>query len=321
MNKHHDVWTEKFRPNTIEDCILPSKLREIFQGIVNSGTIPNLLLFGSPGTGKTTVAKALCKELDCDYIFLNGSLGGEESGIEAFRTKVRQFASTVSFFDKKKVVIIDEADYLNPNSAQPALRGLIEEFAGNCSFIFTANNKSRIIEPIHSRCCVIEFRVSKEDKPTVFLAFVKRLLHILKNENVEVEDKKVVGEYATKYYPDFRRSIHELQKYVIAYGKVDVGILSRNDTDANMSELIKILKSKDYMAARKWVVDAMSDDPRRIFRKVYDAFSDKMKNHSIAALGILVNEFDYKSAFVTDHEINLLAFLTEIMMDENMEFI
>jgi DNA polymerase III delta prime subunit len=321
MAKEQFLLVEKYRPQTIAECILPDNLKKTFEGIVERGELPNLLLFGSAGTGKTTVAKALCRELNCDVLVLNGSLGAEESGIDAFRTRVRSFASSVSFSGKRKAVLIDEADYLNPNSSQPALRGLIEEFAKNTAFIFTCNYKNRIIEPIHSRCSVIEFVIPKEEKMKVVSAFLKRVLYIFKQENIQCADKKIVADIIMRYYPDFRRCLNEFQKFIKSSGgEVDVGILSA-DVNLNLKELQRILKEKNFMDARKWAVEALSEEPSRVFRKIYDALSTMVKPRSIPQVVLLLADYQYKAAFVADQEINLVAFLIDLMVDESIEIL
>jgi DNA polymerase III delta prime subunit len=317
------LWVERYRPKTIQDCILPEKLKSIFLGILEKGDIPNLLLYGPAGSGKTTVARALCKQLDNDCIILNGSLGAEESGIEAFRTRVKSFASSVSFNGNRKVVIIDESDYLNPNSSQPALRALIEEFARNCAFIFTCNYKNRIIEPIHSRCSVIEFKIDKEEKPKIATSFLKRIFHILEQEGIKFDDKKIVADLVMKHFPDFRRSLNELQRFTIASGGIiDEGVLVQNvDVDLNFAALYKALKEKNFNSIRKWVVESLSEEPSKIYRKIYDSLYQKVKPQSIPPLIVLLADYSYKSAFVADQEINLLAFLVEMMVDNSIEML
>ena len=312
--KPHFLWTEIYRPKTISECILPKALKETFQGIVNNGEIPNLLLTGTAGTGKTTVAKALCNELDCDMLLINGSLGADESGIDAFRTRVSSFASTVSFSSGRKMVLIDEADFLNANSVQPALRALIEQFSRNCGFIFTCNFKNKILEPIHSRCSVIEFRVDKTDKQKIAGEFLKRVFTILGTEKVEYE-KQVVAEVVMKYFPDFRRTLNELQRFSQATGKIDIGILSRSsESNLNMSLLIEALKNSDYAKTREWVVSVLDNDAARIFRRIYDSLHEYMKPSAIPEIVVLIAKYQYNSAFCIDQEVNLLAFLIELMV-------
>ena len=300
------LWVEEYRPKKIKDCILTPSVKKTFLEFVKNKEIPNLLLSGGPGVGKTTVARALCEELDTDYMIINGS---EESGIDILRTKIKNFASTVSLTNNRKVVILDEADYLNPQSTQPALRGFIEEFHNNCRFIFTANYKNRIIEPLHSRCSVIEFKLNgSRDKMASEL--MKRVGDILDRENVKYE-KKVVAELIMKHFPDNRRVINELQRYSAA-GEIDSGILV-NLSEVNMKELITHLKMKEFTKVRKWVVDNIDNDPTKIFRKVYDSLYNYMEPSTIPSAVIILGEYQYKAAFVADQEINLLACLTEIM--------
>ena len=305
VNREQFLWVEKYRPRKISDCILPQSLKNTFQEFIDKDNIPNMLLAGTAGTGKTTVARALCEELECDYIIINGS---EESGIDVLRTKIKDFASTVSFAGKTKVVILDEADYLNPNSTQPALRGFIEEFSKNCRFIFTCNYKNRIIPPLHSRTTVIDFKLTKDDKPVMATKFFKRLSDILKEEQVTF-DPKVVAEVLNKHFPDYRRVLNELQRYASS-GNVDVGILSHMG-DANMKELIASLREKDFKKMRSWVVNNMDNDPNMLFRKMYDTLLSEVVQ--VPQLVLLLADYQYKAAFVADAEINLVACLTEIM--------
>jgi len=304
MNEHF-LWVEKYRPLTVDDCILPAEQKEYFKNLVANGEIQNLLLCGTAGTGKTTVARALCEELNSDYIIINGS---EESGIDVLRTKIKSFASTVSFTGNTKVVILDEADYLNPNSTQPALRGFIEEFANNCRFIFTCNFKNRIIPPLHSRCAVIEFKIPKDEKQKIAGSFFTRIVNILNTEKIEF-DKKVVAKVVEKHFPDFRRTLNELQRYSQA-GLIDEGILI-NLGEANMNELVASLKGKDWKKMRTWVVHNLDNDPVSLFRKIYDTLVPI--TNQVPQLVLTVADYQYKSAFVADQEINLVACLTEIM--------
>jgi DNA polymerase III delta prime subunit len=303
----HLLWTEKFRPKTIEDCILPERLKKPFQEYVNQENIPNLLLSGGAGVGKTTVAKAMCEQIGCDYMVINGS---DESGIDTFRTKIKNYASAMSLTGGRKVIIIDEADYLNPNSTQPALRNAIEEFAGNCSFIFTCNFKNRIIEPLHSRCAVVEFSLKNNEKAQMAGQFFKRLQMILSKESVEYDDR-VIAELVKKHFPDFRRVINELQRYS-KFGKIDVGILSQIG-DIAINDVVKFLKEKDFGSLRKWV--ATNDvDATNLFRKLYDGLYDFLQPQSIPQAVIVLADYSYKSAFVADQEINTVACLTELMV-------
>jgi DNA polymerase III delta prime subunit len=303
------LWTEKYRPKTVEDCILPEAIKTTFQEYVKSGNIPNLLLSGSAGVGKTTIAKALCNEVGCDFIIINGS---DESGIDVLRNKIKNYASSVSLSGGRKVIIIDEADYLNPNSTQPALRGAIEEFAGNCSFIFTCNQKNRIIEPIHSRCAVIEFKIQNGQKAKMASAFFKRVEWILGEEKITY-DREVIAALITKHFPDNRRILNELQRYSVS-GTIDNGILS-NIVDINLTELIKTIKDKDFGSMRKWVTQNLDNDPVRIYRKIYDSLYDNLKPNSIPNAVMILAKYQYQAAFVADQEINLVACLTEFMVE------
>ncbi len=306
----HLLWVERYRPQTVEECILPERLKTTFQEYVNQKEIPNLLLTGGAGVGKTTIAKAMCNEIGCDYMILNGS---DENGVDTIRVKIKNYASSMSFTGGRKVIILDEADYLTP-SAQAILRNAIEEFAVNCSFIFTCNFKSRIIEPLHSRCAVIDFRLVNGEKAKMASAFFKRITHILDTEKVEY-DEKVIAELIKKHFPDFRRAINELQRYS-QLGKIDVGILSQIG-DISISQIVKHLKEKDFTSVRKWA--ATTDiDSTTFFRKLYDALYDIAKPQSIPQAVIIIADYQYKQAFVADQEINLVACLTELMA--NVEF-
>jgi DNA polymerase III delta prime subunit len=304
-NREQFLWVEKYRPRKISDCILPTDLLSMFQEFITQDSIPNMLLAGTAGTGKTTIARALCEELGCDYIIINGS---EESGIDVLRTKIKDFASAVSLSGKVKVVILDEADYLNPNSTQPALRGFIEEFSRNCRFIFTCNYKNKIILPLHSRTTVIDFKLNKADRPIMASRFMKRLKDILAEENVTY-DMKVVVELLNKYFPDYRRVLNELQRYSSS-GTIDAGILA-NFSDANMKELVSALREKDFKKMRSWVVNNMDNDPQALFRNLYDVLLVEVVQ--VPQLVLLIADYQYKAAFVADAEINLVACLTEIM--------
>ena len=302
------LWVEKYRPQKIIDCILPESIKKTFIEFVGQKEIPNLLLAGGSGVGKTTVARALCEELHSDYIIINGS---EESGIDVLRTKIKQFASTVSLQGGSKVVILDEADYLNPQSTQPALRGFIEEFHKNCRFIFTCNFKNRIIEPLHSRCSVIEFKING-NKNQLAHEFMGRAESILKEEQIGFDDK-VIAELIMKHFPDWRRVLNELQRYSVS-GTIDSGILV-NLAEVNLTELMSFLKKKEFGKVREWVVNNIDNDPVKVFRKVYEKLYDFMKPESIPNAVIILGDYQYKSAFVADQEINLLACLTEIMSE------
>ena len=270
--------------------------------------IPNLLLSGTAGVGKTTIAKALCQEVGCDWLLINGS---DESGIDVLRTKIKNYASSVSLMGGRKVVIIDEADYLNPNSTQPALRGAIEEFSSNCSFIFTCNFKNRIIDPIHSRCSVIDFKING-NKAKMAASFMKRVEWILDQEKVTY-DKDVVAAVIMKHFPDNRRVLNELQRYSVS-GTIDKGILS-NIADVELGSLITALKSKDFASTRKWVTSNLDNDPVKIYRKLYDGLYEILKPGSVPQLVLILAKYQYQAAFVADHEINMVACLTEIMVD------
>jgi len=305
--KNNFLWVEKYRPQTINDTILDEKLKAVFRKIVESGEIPNMLFSGSAGLGKTTVAKALCNELDLDYMLINGS---EEGNIDTLRTKIKQFASTVSLQGGYKVVILDEADYLNAQSTQPALRGFIEEFSNNCRFILTCNFKNRIIEPLHSRCSVYEFNSDKKTLAGLSGQFMKRLKVILDAEQVEHDDK-TLAELIMKFAPDWRRVLNECQRYAIS-GKIDTGILV-NIGEQSYDELLKHLKDKNFKMMRKWVVNNIDTDASAIFRGIYDRMNDYVKPQSIPQLVLILADYQYKNAFVADHELNVVACMTEIM--------
>ena len=301
------LWVEKYRPSKISDTILTDDLKTTFQKFVDDGYIPNLLLSGGPGVGKTTVAKAMLNEIGATYMMINGS---EESGIDVLRNKIKNFASTVSMDGNRKFVILDEADYLNPQSTQPALRGFMEEFHKNCGFILTCNFKNRIIEPLHSRCSVIEFKIPTSDKPKLAGEFFKRVQTILKEENVQFEPKAVAG-VVEKHFPDWRRVLNELQRYS-ASGMIDAGILV-NVSETNLKDLVNFLKEKDFKSIRKWVANNLDNDPSRVYRKIYDILYDEIEPSTVPHLVLAVADYQYKSAFVADQEINMLAFMIEIM--------
>ena len=301
------LWVEKYRPQTIDDCILPDHIKKTFKDVVAGGELHNMLLTGTAGTGKTTVARALCNELDLDYLLVNGS---EESGIDTLRNKIKQFASTISLQGGYKVVILDEADYLNPQSTQPALRGFIEEFSANCRFILTCNFKNRIIEPLHSRCSVVEFNISKKDSTKLCGAFLKRCQQILDTEKVDYETP-VIAELIMKHLPDWRRVLNELQRYSVS-GKIDTGILI-SLSDISLNDLMSHLKLKNFKGMRQWVADNIDTEPAAIFRKIYDNMSDHIEPTSIPQLVLILADYQYKNAFVADHELNIVACLTEVM--------
>ena len=302
------LWVEKYRPQKLEDCILPPGLLKTFQQIVDSGEMQNLLLSGTAGTGKTTVARALCNILDLDYIIINGS---EESGIDVLRNKIKQFASSVSLqHNGPKVVILDEADYLNAQSTQPALRGFIEEFSNNCRFILTCNFKNRIIAPLHSRCAVIEFNTSKKQLAGLAGTFMKRLEFILKSENVTYEPQ-VIADLIMRFAPDWRRVINECQRHSVS-GRIDVGILT-NLSDINIQKLMLALKQKDFKVMRGWVVNNMDIEPVAVYRKIYDNMLEYAKAESIPQIVTILAKHQYQQAFVADAELNLVACMVELM--------
>lgn len=305
------LWCEKYRPKTISDTILPDSLKSTFQHIVDGGELPNMLFTGTAGLGKTTVAKALCNTLGLDWIIINGS---EEGNIDTLRTKIKQFASSVSLQGGYKVVILDEADYLNAQSTQPALRGFIEEFANNCRFILTCNFKNRIIEPLHSRCGVYEFNTTKKEMAQLASQFMKRMETILQTESVEY-DQKAVADMIMKHAPDWRRVINECQRLSIS-GKLNTTTLNNND---NYSDLFTHLKNKDFKKMRSWVSQNVDADATAIFRAIYDRMNEKIKPESIPQLVLILADYQYKNAFVADHELNIVACMTEIIA--NVEFV
>lgn len=300
------LWTEKYRPQTIDECILPEGLKQTFREYVQKGQIPTFLFHGKSGIGKTTIARALCNEIGAEYMFINGS---DETGIDVLRTKIKSFASTVSLTDARKVVILDEADYLNPNSTQPALRAFIEEFSDNCSFIFTCNYKNRILKELHSRCTVVDFNVSGQEKVEMAGAFYKRVVKILKAEGIEY-DNKVVAELITKHFPDYRRVLNELQTYSVS-GRIDSGILV-NLSGESYKKLFKLMKGKEFTEVRKWVA-ANNDDTQQVFRSLYDNATSFLDPSSIPQLVLILADYQFKASFVADHELNMMACLTEIM--------
>lgn len=292
---------EKYRPVKVEDCILPASIKKTFVDIVKTGEIPNMILAGGAGCGKTTAAVAVCKELGVDYIFINAS---EDSGIDVLRTRIRNFASTVSLSGGKKVVILDEADYLNPQSTQPALRGAIEEFAGNCRFILTCNFKNRIIEPLHSRCTVIDFKIPAKEKPTLAGQFLDRAKMIMTTEGIEF-DERAVAELIIRYYPDFRKTLNTIQRHALS-GPINASVLS-NGKDIEIDALVKAMKAKSFPDIRKWVVENSDREPASLFRKIYEGIQDKIEGGSIPQAVLILGEYQYKSAFVADQELNLVA--------------
>ena len=305
------LWVEKYRPKTIEECILPSETKKTFLGFLSKGEVPNLLLSGPAGCGKTTVAKALCEELGADYYVINGS--DEGRFLDTVRNQAKNFASTVSLMGgaKHKVIIIDEADNTT-HDVQLLLRANIEDFYGNCRFIFTCNYKNKIIEPLHSRCAVVDFSIKGKQKQEIAVEFFKRLNVILEKERVEY-DKKVIVELINKHFPDWRRVLNECQRYS-ANGKIDTGILA-TFSDVSLNDLLKNMKQKNFSEVRKWVVDNLDNDPAMLLRRVYDSLYTSLKNVSIPAAVLIVGKYQYQVAFVADQEINILAALTEIMVE------
>ena len=301
------LWVEKYRPKTIGECVLPSGLKQTLSEFISKGDLPNLILSGGPGVGKTTAAKAMIEQLGLTYMFINGS---EESGIDVLRTKIKNFASTVSLHGGRKYLILDEADYLNAQSTQPALRGFIEEFHKNCGFILTCNYKNRLIPPLHSRCSVVDFTIKKSEKKELAEQFFKKVMNILVVEDIKFEPK-AVAEVINKFFPDWRRVINELQRYSVS-GRIDAGILV-DISEINIKELMRFMKDKEFTNVRKWIVNNIDNDPTRLFRRLYDNLYDYMDGSSIPHVVVILGEYQYKAAFVADQEINMLACLTEIM--------
>lgn len=304
------LFVEKYRPKKISDCILPKTLEKTFGDIVDKDEIPNLLLIGSAGCGKTTVAKALCDELNRDVLFINAS---ENGNIDTLRTTIRNFASAVSLNGGKKVVILDEFDYSNCNTTQPALRGFIEEFSSNCTFILTCNYKNRIIEPLHSRCSSVEFKIPPKEKPELAIKFLKRIKDILELEKIKYENDKVLVQLITRYFPDYRKILNELQKHASS-GIIDSSILT-NLQDISLKELVSAMKEKVFSDVRKWVVNNLDNEPLYIYRKIYDSLYEILKPISIPKAILIIAQYQYQAAFCADQEINLTACLTEIMLE------
>jgi DNA polymerase III delta prime subunit len=307
------LFVEKYRPRTIDETILPKKLKADLEDAVKSGTLQHMLFTGTSGVGKTTIARAMCDQLNIDYIFINGS---EESGIDTLRTKIKHFASTMSLSGGYKVVIIDEADYLNAQSTQPALRGFMEEFHDNCRFILTCNYKNRIIKSLHSRCATFDFTIPKAEKAVLAGEFFNRAQVILKGEGIKF-DKKVLAELITLYHPDWRQVLNELQRYSVS-GQIDSGILI-NLSDDNVKSLMKYLKNKNFKEMRSWVVDNIDMDSVVLFRMVYDGMTTYMKPTSTPTAILILADYQYKAAFVADHELNVVACMTELMA--NVEWV
>lgn len=309
MTNENPLWVERYRPKTVAETILPADLKATFQQFVDNKSVPNLILAGPAGVGKTTIAKAMLEQLECDYIIINGSLNGN---IDTLRNEILNFASSVSLMGGRKYVILDEADYLNANSTQPALRNFMEEFSKNCGFILTCNFVNRLIEPLHSRCSVINFKIEKKQMPKLAMEFMKRVQQILDKELIEYEDK-VVAEVITKHFPDWRRVLNELQRYS-ATGKIDSGILS-NLEEVSIKELIKHMKDKDFTNVRKWIGQNSDSDQVSLFRTLYSTASEHIQRGSIPQLVLILGKYQYQSAFVADPEINLAACMVEIMVD------
>ena len=301
------LWVEKYRPTNVDECILPNNLKQTFKEFVKQKTIPNLILSGGAGVGKTTVASAMINEIGATFMMINGS---EESGIDVLRTKIKNFASTSSLEGGRKYLILDESDYLNPQSTQPALRGFMEEFHKNCGFILTCNYKNRLIEPLHSRCSGVDFKIPKGEINKLCTQFFKRVKSILDEEAVKYDDK-VILELITKYFPDWRRTLNELQKYSVS-GQIDSGILV-NLSEVNINELMDALKNNEFTVVRKWIVNNLDNDPNRMFRVIYDSLYDYLDGSTIPHAVIIIGDYSYKSAFVADQEINMLACMTELM--------
>jgi DNA polymerase III delta prime subunit len=303
------LFVEKYRPHKIEDCILPERLKAVFQEYVKNGDIPNLMLTGPAGCGKTTVAKAMCEEIGLNHIFINSS---EERGIDMLRNRIKSYASTISLTGGRKVIILDEADYLTPE-AQAGLRGAIEEFSANCSFIFTCNFKARLMDALHSRSAVVDFTLKGDEKSKMAAQMFKRLTNICTQEGIDY-DKQVLAKIVERYFPDYRRTLNELQRYSSA-GSIDAGVLAQVDGVRKLEQLVSALREKDFGAMRKWVVVNSDVDPARIYRDIYDGLTDFLKPDSIPYAVVTIGKYQYQEAFVADKEINLVACLTEIMVE------
>jgi len=309
MDKQDFLWTEKYRPKTVDECILPAELKSIFNAFVKEGDVPNLILSGGAGVGKTTIAKALLEQLGRDYIMINGSLEGRN--IDTLRTLIKDYASSVSFAGGRKYVILDEADYLNAQSTQPALRNFMEEYSSNCGFILTCNFKNRIIDPLQSRCSIIDFKFKNSEKPELAMQMFKRTIGVLDDNGIEY-NKKVVAEIVQQKFPDFRRVWNTLQQGSVL-GAIDTGVLTQSDD--SITTLVGFLKQKEFTEMRKWVGENSDIDSSMIFRKLYDQAYQYLKSESIPQVVVHIADYQYKSAFAVDQEINLVAFLTHVMMD------
>ncbi len=301
------LWVEQYRPKTVDECILPKTLKTQLQSYVDKQDVSNLILSGGPGVGKTTAARAMLEQIGATYMFINGS---EESGIDVLRTKIKNFASTVSLDGGRKYLILDEADYLNPQSTQPALRGFIEEFHQNCGFILTCNYKNKLIAPLHSRCGVVDFTIPKSEKASLAHQFFQRAISILEENEIKYNEK-VVAELINNHFPDWRRILNELQRYSVS-GQIDAGILV-NLGEKSIKELMGMMKNKEFTNVRKWVVENIDNDPDTLFRAVYDNLYEYLDSSTIPHVVVILGEYQYKNAFVADAEINMVACLTEIM--------
>ncbi len=311
-----EIWAEKYRPKTIEECVLPDRYKEYFENIVKTGNIPNMLLVGRPGIGKTTVAKAICNELGINFITINGS---DESGIDTFRGKIKNFATTVSLIEGGlKVVILDEADYLNPNSTQPALRNFMEEYSANCRFIATANYKQKILDALQSRMSIIDFNFTKEERETLFVDFYKRVKKILKAESCKVSSEEVLLKFIKKHFPDFRKILVELQKYYMTNGAIDEGILTAHISDKVIADLYKYMQQCDYGAIREWVAKQIQTgtDPNSIVRTIFDYMEPKIESFQLRAnLILILGKYQAELPFVADYEIHMMAMIMEIVLN------
>lgn len=308
MQNEQFLFVEKYRPKTISECVLPESIKTTFQTYVSKKEIPNLMLVGNAGCGKTTVAKALCNEVGCDYLFINAS---DENGIDTLRTKISNYATSVSLSGGRKVVILDEFDAAT-NNFQSAFRSFLETYSRNCTFILTCNYANKIIQPIHSRCAVVNFTINKAEKKKLIMDFFKRVCNILDIENIQY-DKESVAAFITKWFPDNRRILNELQRYSVN-GKIDIGILAQVG-EINLKELIDSLKDKNFTKVREWVVHNVHNDPSTIYRKLYDGMYGFLTPNSIPQMVLIIAKYQYQAGFCSDQEINLLSFMVEVMMD------